>query len=123
MAFKDLQGPDTEACVNVADKISKHLHCVSKDGTKSFAKFLAEQGAKKGHPYYEAERARIKGQPKKAPVEREGDRRVESSSSSSSKSRSGGGGGGHGHGSVSDTSDDSGGSESDVNDLDPNVRS
>ena len=59
MAMRDMSGPQTNLCSHEADKLSKHLHCVSEDGTKSFASFLAHQGAKKGHPYYEAEKARI----------------------------------------------------------------
>ena len=63
MAIRDLHGPELEACMRgPGDSIlSKHLHCVSRNGTHSFADFLAVQGAKKEHPYYAAERARLRG--------------------------------------------------------------
>ena len=63
MVIRDLDGPQIEACDG--DVISKHLHCVSRNGTRTFAEFLAVQGAKKEHPYYaaerEAQRARLRG--------------------------------------------------------------
>jgi hypothetical protein len=58
-AFRDIRGPDTSLCEGVESSISKHLHCVSRNETRSFSQFLAEQGAKKQHPNYVAERARI----------------------------------------------------------------
>ena len=52
MAVRDLMsGPDLAACAhgNSDAMLSKHLHCVSQNGTRSFAAFLAMQGAKKEH--------------------------------------------------------------------------
>jgi len=61
MALRDLRGPDLTLCDNGADaKLSKHLHCVSTNGTSTFSAFLEAQGAKKEHPLYAAERARLR---------------------------------------------------------------
>ena len=65
MALRDMSGPiDVDACVRGSGDaiLSKHLHCVSKNTTGSFADFLQIQGAKKEHPYYAAERARLRGE-------------------------------------------------------------
>lgn len=59
MAWYDHQGPKTDICDEEQLKIAKHLHCVSHNNTKSFAEFLAAQGAKKQHPNYESERNRL----------------------------------------------------------------
>ena len=64
MAVKDMAGIDFEACENGRDTmISKHLHCVTNNNSnyRDFGQFLAQQGAKKEHPNYVAERARIHG--------------------------------------------------------------
>ena len=61
MAVRDMNGPRYEECNDGGDGVlSKHLHCVSQNGTGTFADFLAAQGAKKEHPYYAAERERLR---------------------------------------------------------------
>ena len=56
-----VRGPNWGECDGIANEhLSKHLHCVSQNHTGTFAQFLAEQGAKKEHPYYAAERERLK---------------------------------------------------------------
>ena len=63
MAWIDVfEGPRVEICDEVQDKISKHLHCVTQNNTKSFAEFLAAQGAKKEMPQYQKERERVRQQ-------------------------------------------------------------
>ena len=60
MAIKDFTvGPDLDKCTAEQGKIPKHMHCVSRNGTRSFAEFLSTQGAKKAHPNYERERERV----------------------------------------------------------------
>ena len=63
MAARDLNGPLVEACVTDGGDsvLPKHIHCVSRNGTKSFSAFLDAQGAKKEHPFYAAERSRLRG--------------------------------------------------------------
>ena len=63
MVVKDSTvGLETDRCFAEQGVISKHMHCVSTNGTHSFADFLATQGAKKGHPYYEQEKERVQEQ-------------------------------------------------------------
>ena len=60
MAIKDFMvGPEMDKCTAEQGKIPKHMHCVSRNGTRSFAEFLSTQGAKKAHPNYERERERV----------------------------------------------------------------
>ena len=59
MGLRDMQPPNAALCEEQQFKISKHLHCVSSNNTKSFADFLAHQGAKKEQPVYKRERERI----------------------------------------------------------------
>ena len=61
MAWKDMNlgGAEVHKCADDQEKIAKHLHCISTNGTTNFAAFLANQGAKKQHPNYEKERERV----------------------------------------------------------------
>lgn len=64
MVLRDMGGPEVNLCVEGSGDttLSKHLHCVSRNGTRSFADFLATQGAKKEHPLYAMERARLRSE-------------------------------------------------------------
>ena len=62
MAVRDMNGPIVEACYNADGTripLSKHIHCVGRNATKTFSDFLDGQGAKKEHPFYAAERDRL----------------------------------------------------------------
>ena len=73
MEMRDLHN---EYAICGDEPISKHLHCVGPNSTRSFANFLLTQGARKGHPLYQAaeptnaeyyrERAAHSGRRKKA---------------------------------------------------------
>ena len=66
MAVRDMNGPIVEACYNADGTtipLSKHIHCVGRNGTRTFSDFLDGQGAKKEHPFYAAERERLHRNP------------------------------------------------------------